>query len=134
MILALGMWGCARTGAPESLAVPSACAPGTAPGSTTMLYLGRARPGQPGEIGDAQLRAFLDREVTPRFPGFTLLDGAGSWKGELERTKLLIVAHCGGRALPDLEAITAAYARTFSQEAVGRTDYAVCQNFCSPGS
>ena len=62
--------------------------------------------------------------------GFTLLDAEGAWQGETERSKLLMVGHCGGRAAADLEAIAAAYARTFSQEAVGRTDHPVCQNFC----
>ena len=59
----------------------------------------------------------------------------GSWKGATEQSNLLVIGHCGGpAALTGLDAVAAAYAAAFAQESVGRTDQAVCQNFCAPGS
>lgn len=55
---------------------------------------------QAGTISDAQWRAFLDKEVTPRFPdGLTVFDAYGQWlfRGDAEpnrlRTKVLVVLH-----------------------------------------
>ena len=77
-------------------------------------------------------RRFLDEAVTPRFPGFTIIEATGSWKGAAEPSTLLAIAHCGGRAALDgIDAIGTEYARRFRQEAVGRIDQTVCQNFCS---
>ena len=111
---------------------PLVCPVGLSPGVTTTLFLGRGRDGDAAAITDAQLRRFLDEAVTPRFPGFTLLDATGSWKGRTESSALLLIGHCGEpESLAALDAVAADYARRFRQEAVGRTDAATCQNFCA---
>lgn len=55
---------------------------------------------QANTITDTQWRAFLDKEVTPRFPdGLTVFDAYGQWlfRGDAEpnrlRTKVLVVLH-----------------------------------------
>jgi hypothetical protein len=54
-------------------------------------------------VSEAEWRAFLDDEVTPRFPhGLTVLNGAGQWQGEddeivQEQSKLVILLFRGRR-------------------------------------
>jgi hypothetical protein len=66
----------------------------------TELYFGI--DGKDGDVAaaDARWQAFLDREVTPRFPdGFSVVDAYGQWlpKGgstpERLRSKVLVVLH-----------------------------------------
>jgi hypothetical protein len=67
----------------------------------TKLYfgLGPADHSEQG-VSEAEWRAFLDKEVTPRFPdGLSVLDVYGQWQGKNEtaperlRSKLLIIDH-----------------------------------------
>lgn len=62
------------------------------------LYFGVGPADRPDDVGDIRWQAFLDREVTPRFPdGLTVLDGYGQWKSrgaarpEGLHTKVLII-------------------------------------------
>ncbi|WP_245586183.1 DUF3574 domain-containing protein [Solimonas soli] len=67
----------------------------------TELYfgIGYADQPQPG-ISEAEWRAFLDAEVTPRFPsGLSVFDLYGQWQGKSEprperlRSKLIVLLH-----------------------------------------
>jgi hypothetical protein len=88
------------------------------------------------EIGEADWRAFLDSEVTPRFPdGLTVLNGYGQWRngaGAIAREKsvMLVIWH---RRTADsearIEAIRAAYKARFGQESVLRVDGVSCVSF-----
>ena len=68
-------------------------------GWTPSSTLGLAPRDDPKQgIGEAEWRAFLDREVTPRFPsGLSVLDVYGQWQGKNEhaperlRSKMLII-------------------------------------------
>jgi hypothetical protein len=109
------------------------------PWERSELFFGTAKP-DGGAVGEAEWAAFLDREVTPRFPdGLTVLSGIGQWQGEderivQERSKLLIVfyprefAAESGQAI---EEIRAAYETAFQQQSVLRSDDAtpVCVSF-----
>ena len=65
----------------------------------TKLYFGLGPADQPEKgIGEAEWRAFLDSEVSPRFPaGFSVLDVYGQWQSKGAstpsrlRSKMLIV-------------------------------------------
>jgi hypothetical protein len=65
------------------------------------LYFGVGTFGAPDDgIGEMRWRAFLDREVTPRFPdGLTVLDAYGQWRGHVGeepsrlRSKVLIILY-----------------------------------------
>jgi hypothetical protein len=65
----------------------------------TKLYFGLGPADHPEQgIGESQWRAFLDKEVTPRFPdGLTVIDVYGQWQGKQESTperlhsKLLVI-------------------------------------------
>ena len=101
------------------------------------LYFGRNIPGGGGEVSDAQWRAFLDQEVTPRFPdGLSVLDIAGQWKSTRtgaiarERSKRLsIIVPDAAAAAANFEAIKSAYKQRFRQESVLQSEATVCAQF-----
>ncbi|RDZ29583.1 DUF3574 domain-containing protein [Lysobacter silvisoli] len=91
------------------------------------LYFSVGSEGQPQtQVDEAQWRAFLDREVTPRFPdGLTVFDGYGQWlfRGaaapERQRAKVLVVLHEDSAARSaDIEAIRAAWKRATGHQSV----------------
>lgn len=81
------------------------------------LYFGIGLVDGPGDQADARWQAFLDREVTPRFPdGLTVLDGQGQWLSqgartpERLRTKVLVILHEDSpRRGADIDAIRQAW-------------------------
>jgi len=88
------------------------------------------------EIGESEWRAFLDVEVTPRFPdGLTVLNGYGQWRNSAgtianEKSMMLVIWH---RPAADsearIEAIRSAYKTRFGQESVLRVDGVSCVSF-----
>ncbi|HKT29101.1 DUF3574 domain-containing protein [Dyella sp.] len=90
-VLALQLAACATTPAP---AVSSTLQGDTAhPAQTqgwvdTRLFFGLGPADHPEQgISEAQWRAFLDKEVTPRFPdGLSVIDVYGQWQGKQETT------------------------------------------------
>jgi hypothetical protein len=114
-ILAVALAGCATT--PRS-----ACPAGQTPLRTAQLFLG-AQP--PARVTDAELRKFVDAEVTPRFPaGVTVVDGGGQWGGDENRMireaakVVMIVLPDEGDPLGKVEAVREAYRAKFRQETV----------------
>lgn len=89
------------------------------------LFFGRGISGG-GEVSEAEWQAFLDGEVTPRFPeGLTVVDLTGQWRdqvsGEIvtERSKQLVLfAFEDPQQEEKLLAITGAYREAFQQQAV----------------
>lgn len=81
---------------------------------------------QTDAIGEARWRAFLDREVTPRFPdGLTVFDAYGQWlfRGaaapERLRTRVLVVLHEDtAQHRADIEAIRVAWKQATGQQSV----------------
>jgi hypothetical protein len=121
--------------APAALApTPARCAAGE-PMVETMLFLGLARPG--GSVSEEEFVRFVETEVVPRWKeGFTILSGQGLWFSEQrqvterEPSRVLIRFHDGSaEASSGIEAIRSAYIRTFTQDAVLRTDRAACADF-----
>jgi hypothetical protein len=113
----------------------STCA--TCPESVVaQLYFGRGLAGG-GEVDETSWAAFVDAELTPRFPdGFTVLDGAGQWRANAahpivrERTKLVLIAAPESAATRrKLEEIRAAYRSRFAQGAVGLVTAPACAEF-----
>jgi hypothetical protein len=109
--------------------VSTASAPTCAPGDTALrrsvLYFGAAIPNRSDTVDAAEWQAFLDREVTPRFPdGLTWFDARGQWRGHDgqvigEPSRVLILLHGEDDAsAASVEAIRSAYKQAFAQEAV----------------
>jgi hypothetical protein len=123
-------------------AVPAATAPTLTgdlqhPGTTrnwvdTKLYFGLGPADRPEQgISEAEWRAFLDREVTPRFPaGLSVLDVYGQWQGrggsgvERLRSKMLIILYPDSKEnRAKIDAIRAAWkAKTGDQSVLRVTE------------
>jgi hypothetical protein len=99
------------------------------------LYFGTSIPGG-GAVSAEQWQAFLEQEITPRFPaGLTAWNASGQWRdghGELQRESsyVLLVVH------PDtpeqeraVEEVLALYKERFRQEAVLRVRAPTCVSF-----
>lgn len=95
------------------------------------LMLGR------GDASDARWRAFLAREVTPRFPdGLTVYETTGQWRDPArkvvtrERSRVLrIIAPSGDDAQEKIAGVAEAYKRQFRQKSVGVVIRDVCASF-----
>lgn len=95
----------------------------------TELFFGSATP-DGAAVTDEDFRAFLEHEITPRFPdGLTLLAGSGGFRNASgaivrERSYLLILVYpLSGRASDDrIEQIRELYKTRFHQESVLRVD------------
>jgi hypothetical protein len=119
--------------APRPMTV--ACRGAATPYARLELLFGLGRK-DGGEIGDSEWRAFLDAEVTPRFPdGLTVLGGYGQWRNSAgtiakEKSVMLLIWH---RPAADskarIEAIRSAYKTRFAQESVLRVDGISCVSF-----
>lgn len=95
----------------------------------TELYFGASRPNLP-MVTDAEFQAFLDAEVTPRFPdGLTLLKGYGQFRNsanmiQQEDSRLLILFYPPQmrNANKYIQEIRELYKQAFQQESVLRVD------------
>ncbi|MGF1630907.1 MAG: DUF3574 domain-containing protein [Kiloniellaceae bacterium] len=115
-------------GATLPLAAQPACAEGAFAMARLELYFGTQRPGG-APVTDAEWAAFLDEEVTPRFPdGLTVLTGNGQWRNSqgivTKETSAVLVILYEPSAEKDaaIEDIRAAYKDRFDQESVMRVD------------
>lgn len=113
VVAALALAGCAS--GPARLACPA----GQSEVRTAQIFLG------PAKVSDADLRRFVDVEVTPRFPdGVTVVDGGGQWKGDDNRMireaskVVLIVLPARGDPHARVEAVRSAYRTKFKQDSV----------------
>lgn len=104
------------------------------------LYFGvgnEADPADPSNIDEARWRAFLDREVTPRFPdGLTVFDAYGQWlfRGrdapERLNSKVLVILHEDTpQRSADIEAIRLAWKQATGHQSVLWSRHAVDVSF-----
>jgi hypothetical protein len=112
----------------------ASCPAGLHPVTTAELFFGMDTPG--GAVGDADWKAFLDQEVTPRFPnGLTVWDGAGQWRGPngaltREPAKVMLIVLGGRRGEgARLARVIAAYKVRFHQQSVLLTEHRDCASF-----
>lgn len=114
-----------------------ACAPRAEPRVTVEMLFGR-NIGNVTGVTEGDFQAFLDDEVTPRFPdGFTVMDTSGQYRsgeGALVREpgKLLLIAlpaRGTGTGVAALDETAEAYKRRFRQESVGIIIRSACVAF-----
>ncbi|MEE4299109.1 MAG: DUF3574 domain-containing protein [Pseudomonadales bacterium] len=96
----------------------------------TELYLAVGRADDPAgpRIDEATWRAFLDAEVTPRFPdGFSVLDAYGQWRGRESgrigrlESKVIVILHPDAEEADErIEALRRAFKTRFGQYSVLR--------------
>lgn len=111
---------------------------GTEPFIRTELFFGTGKPDGTA-VTEAEFAAFLDREITPRFPdGLTVLSGDGQYRDGAtilkERSKLLILLYPrddARAASARIEEIRERYKVAFNQSSVLRADdlRPVCVSF-----
>jgi hypothetical protein len=121
--------------AAAAAAPANACTEGLRPASTAQLFFGLSVRDQP-DVTDADWRAFVDAEVTPRFPdGLSVSDVYGQWKSPAgdfvrESTKAVFIVLAGR---PDegerLDLIRDAYKRRFHQQSVLLVEQKACVSF-----
>ncbi len=112
---------------------------GAEPWIRTELYFGTTIPNDGGDVSDAEWNAFLDEEITPRFPdGLTVLEGYGQFlnsRGVIaEEDSIVLIIFYPGEFVEDssaaIEEIRDAYETAFQQESVLRVDSEpVCVSF-----
>ncbi len=117
MVAVLVVAGCAT--APSS---PS-CPAGEEHMRTAQLFIGGPGGGPPAP--EAEIRAFIEQEVTPRFPdAVTVLEGGRQWRGVenqliREAQKVVLIVLPGKRDEADrLQAVRGAYKSRFQRDTV----------------
>ena len=97
----------------------------------TTLYFGLARP--KGSVSELEWQIFLRDEVTKRFPeGLTVWQAEGQWRSAAgtighEQSKVLLLVHPDSSAArQSVQAVIAAYLKTFEQESVLWESARVC--------
>ena len=119
----------------RSAETPAPCKGSARAFARTELFFGRARLG--GTVSEAQFQAFVDAEVTPRFPdGLTLLAGSGQFRDaggatQVEGAIVLILLYPLRDAHADrrIDAIRSDYRQRFEQQSVLRADSVSCVSF-----
>jgi hypothetical protein len=77
-------------------------------------------------IRDEEFNAFLADEVVTRFPGFTVYNTLGYWKGQPEETRVIeVLTDDSLVAYSDVYVIANLYKELFSQEAGLVTEEAI---------
>ncbi len=128
IVIAIAAW------ASPAPAQPLVCADPLKPMLRNELFFGRNIGSRVG-VSERQWRAFVDRELTPRFPfGLTVIDGKGQWReGRTivrEPSKIVVaVTPDDADARARIVAATAAYIKRFKQKSVGVVSQAVCAAF-----
>ena len=99
------------------------------------LLFGTGRRGA-SLVSEREWSAFLDEEITPRFPeGLTVLSAYGQWRGQSgtiskERSIVLVIWYEPNQSREAaIEAIRLAYKERFAQESVMRVDGLSCVSF-----
>ncbi|MGW1109219.1 DUF3574 domain-containing protein [Streptomyces sp. NPDC002540] len=97
----------------------------------TRLFFGTGRSDGGPRVTDRQFLAFIDEEVTPRFPnGVTIQDDRGQWRdshGVIERERsyeLTLLYPASEARLRDaqIERIRNAYEKAYAQDSVARIE------------
>jgi len=138
LLAALALAGCANAPGPAR-APASACARGQQPMAAELLYFGTRTPD--GVVTSAEWGAFVDTEVTPRFPdGLTAWRASGQWRsaaGALVRedTWVLHIVDAPDAA-PDAEilGLVEASKKRFAQQSVLRVSGVACVAFRDGGA
>jgi hypothetical protein len=121
---ALGLVGCAAPAPPlcSAAELERHCA------IASELFLGLSRP-DGSVLSEAEFHSFLADVVTPLFPdGFTVLSGEGQWRdpatGRIGRepSRVLVIVHDKPGDDDRIDALIAAYKKTFLQQSVLRVD------------
>jgi uncharacterized membrane protein len=121
---------------PKTAATAAACPAGSAQMAKAELYFGLAIPGG-GQVSAAEWQAFLDAEITGRFPdGLSVDEVSGQWrdaatgKAVKEPSRVVMIFYASSaQSETAIEAIRTAYKTRFRQDSVMRVDEVECVGF-----
>jgi hypothetical protein len=118
--------------APESV---MACPTGQEARRTAQLFFGR-NDGDKPSVSEADFQAFVDKDLTPRFPdGLTVVDGGGQWRGPenkliREASKVVLIVLPKGRDVSGrIDTVRNVYKTRFHQDSVLLITQASCVSF-----
>lgn len=119
--------------AAPALAQQPTCTPPLAPMLRVEFYFGRAIAHH-APVSDGAWTRFVATELTPRFPGLTVLDARGAWRdgkrAVREPSKLVIVVTKDDPATRSaIAAVSGTYKQRFHQTSVGIVTQPVCAAF-----
>jgi hypothetical protein len=127
--------GCATKPPTPPPEIAMACPTGQEARRTAQLFFGRNVGDKPG-VSEVDFQAFVDKELTPKFPdGLTILDGGGQWRGDenkliREASKVVLIVLPKGRDVSGrIDAVRNAYKGRFHQDAVLLITQAACVSF-----
>jgi hypothetical protein len=139
LLAGVALASCAPLGSPPSpIAHPAGAParPAEARWLRSELYFAVARVDDARDAVDEQAWiAFLDEEVTPRFPdGFSVFDAYGQWRGKADvarlRSKVLVVLHPDTEeAKARIEAVRVAFLSRTGQQSVLRASWPAAVSF-----
>jgi Protein of unknown function (DUF3574) len=120
----------------EASAQPSECRGAQKPSQVAELMFGR-NIGSRTRVSEGEWGRFVDREITPRFPGgLTVFSASGQWRqpgsGKIVRepSKIVQIVLPGqAEDLARLNEIVEAYKRRFKQRSVGVIVRPACVSF-----
>lgn len=122
-------------GAPMPAMTPAACSPSARIFTRLELLFGTTKK-DGGLVSETEWLAFLQNEVTPRFPdGLTVLTGLGQWRSRQgqttrETSRVLLIWHVPGpQTEAHIAAIRSLYRQRFQQDSVLRVDSVNCVAF-----
>ncbi len=102
---------------------------------TAQLFFGRNIGDKPG-VTEKDFQAFVDSEITPRFPeGLTVMDGGGQWQGAenvliREASKIVVLVFAPGQGrMAKVDEVRKAYKQRFRQESVLTVTQDACVAF-----
>ncbi|MCF2859487.1 DUF3574 domain-containing protein [Pseudoalteromonas sp. SMS1] len=81
------------------------------------MYFGLSKPGG-GVITPAQWQAFETHHLATTFTGFSLVTGAGYYKGQKEGTKIVTLYKVTAKEIASAKALASEYCRLFDQDSV----------------
>ena len=88
----------------------------------TELYFGTQKPNTL-HITELEFKTFVENNISRYFPGFTVTDSTGYWKGGEEKSYCVMILHEGIKVTDKLiEKIRKEYKELFNQESVLRID------------
>jgi Protein of unknown function (DUF3574) len=132
IVVAAALLALAACTPPPAQTASTACAAPLKPALQVDLYFGRETD-KGREVSEAEWAAFLNEEVTPRFPdGLSVVDVRGQYRhpeGRIarERSKLLVVVVFDApNHLARVQALVDAYSMRYGQHSVFRVERAVC--------
>jgi hypothetical protein len=117
ILLLLAFEGCRSGSSPVGSTSSESPSRSKRKGLKTELFFGG------NSLKSSKWTSFLTTVVSPVLPGFTILDGTGSWRGNLMPAKIIVIFHPGSDSDErHIESIRSQFKSQFGHDSVLRAD------------